>query len=454
LIDTTVSDNSAGSYGGGISTAGTANLGGSTISGNSAVSNGGGIDANTLTLTNCTVDGNVAATGDGGGFFAVTANLTDDTTVDGNWAGGSGGGIAVEDSDTVNGTATLTNCTVSDNFAAGEGGGLFCNGGGSGFSATLTNTTVSDNRTAGAGGGIAAEAATLAYSTVSHNHAGTEGGGIDAITATLTGSTVNGNSSASDGGGIHAETANLTNSTVSGNSSGRLGGGILADGGQLLFDTIAENSASQGGGVEQVDSDTPMIVNNTIIALNLVTFGGAGPDVHGSFNSLGTNLIGIYDSTVASGFNPVIFDQIGSLADPLLPGLSPFGNNGGPTETYSLLAGSKAIGTGVNLSLATLGLAAAPTDTTLTVSNAEPFAVGMLLRLDNEVVLVTAVDDDNNTLTVQRGALGTTPAAHLVGANLYIGTDQRGVPRPVHGAVDIGAYELGSIGNGTTNKNL
>ncbi|HEX3052211.1 MAG TPA: hypothetical protein VHP83_16245 [Aggregatilineaceae bacterium] len=51
--------------------------------------------------------------------------------------------------------------------------------------------------------------------------------------------------------------------------------------------------------------------------------------------------------------------------------------------------------------------------TTLTVSDADAaFSPGQLLRLDDEYVQVLAVDPVDNTLTISRGANGTTAASH------------------------------------------
>lgn len=63
----------------------------------------------------------------------------------------------------------------------------------------------------------------------------------------------------------------------------------------------------------------------------------------------------------------------------------------------------------------------APGTTSLTVSDADGadseaesprFQVGQLLRIEDEYLWVLAVDSATNTLTVQRGAQGTTAAAH------------------------------------------
>jgi hypothetical protein len=52
------------------------------------------------------------------------------------------------------------------------------------------------------------------------------------------------------------------------------------------------------------------------------------------------------------------------------------------------------------------------------------FAVGDAIRVNNEIMLVTAIDTSTETLTVTRGALGTTAAAaHAVGAEVIgVGT--------------------------------
>jgi len=78
---------------------------------------------------------------------------------------------------------------------------------------------------------------------------------------------------------------------------------------------------------------------NTIIALNT----GSSPDVAGTFNSFGHNLIG---TTNGSSGLPSPGDLVG-----LDPEVGPLANNGGPTLTVALLSGSPAIDAG-NTSLA------------------------------------------------------------------------------------------------------
>src|SRR6202022_2943055 len=71
-------------------------------------------------------------------------------------------------------------------------------------------------------------------------------------------------------------------------------------------------------------------------------------DVFGALNSGGDyNLIG--DGTGMTGLrNGVHGNLVGSAADPIAPPLGPLQDNGGPTLTHALLAGSPAIDAGNN----------------------------------------------------------------------------------------------------------
>lgn len=56
--------------------------------------------------------------------------------------------------------------------------------------------------------------------------------------------------------------------------------------------------------------------------------------------------------------------------------------------------------------------------TTVTVSDSSPFEVGDYIRVNSEVMFVSANDTDNEQLTIERGALGTTAAAHTSGDDI------------------------------------
>jgi len=314
-----------------------------TIVGNQSTSAGGGISnlngTGFIKLVRTTVARNVAgANANGGGVFVLSPGEL--TIVDGsirrNYSAGAGGGIYAP-------TATLTHTTIAENVAGAFGGGVRTN------SVTLTRCTIRGNVAASLGGGLFAPTqVTLTSSTVSGNSSFTgDGGGILAGAANVTNCTISGNSAAGNGGGMNAATATLTNATVSGNLSRTDGGGVYATTATMLNCTVVENIAVHGGGLFHNTGGT-FSVRNTIVALNLVDVSGFGPDVAGGpFTSQGHNLIG--DSSGGTGFtNGVNGDIVGTSADPIDPKLGPLQNNGGPTKTMALLAGSPAIDRGDN----------------------------------------------------------------------------------------------------------
>ncbi|MEA5417611.1 CHAT domain-containing protein [Spirulina sp. CCNP1310] len=343
LTDSTVSGNLA-DWGGGIQSSIGVMLTNSTISGNSGV-NGGGILAPVVTLTNSTVSGN-SANERGGGILNNGAVTLTNSTVSGNSANSDGGGIWS------NGAMTLTNSTVSGNSATFTGGGIYTLG-----VVTLTNSTVSGNSATFTGGGIWSNGeVTLTNSTVSGNSANLDGGGIFSDRAvTLTNSTVFGNSANSGGGMLVTfEAVTLTNSTISGNSASSHGGGIESFGAVTLNNsTIAFNTAGTLGGGLSFSGNNPHSINNTInktiIANNTAPTGpdvGIWSDTH-TFN-ISHSLILDTSGMNANGSTGIPTNGVNGNIVGLDPLLGPLQNNGGPTQTHALLAGSPAINAGNN----------------------------------------------------------------------------------------------------------
>ena len=218
---------------------------------------------------------------------------------------------------TQSGTVAISGLTVSN---GNVGGGIFNSG-----TLTLTNSTVSGNKSSAFGGGVFNQNSgtlTLTNSTVSGNTA-SSGGGIfnqSGGTLTLTNSTVSGNGSGGVGGGIvNGGTLTLTNNTVSGNTAGGVGGGIFNSGGTVTLHNTIVAGNFQGAGAAAND-----IVGNTVdssSSFNLIGTGGSG----GLTNGVNNNLVGVADARLA-----------------------PLANNGGPTQTHALLAGSPALDAGNN----------------------------------------------------------------------------------------------------------
>jgi CSLREA domain-containing protein len=317
----------------------------------------------------------------GGG---VTTTISGLTVANGKITGGStnqGGGILNS------GTLTITDSTVSGNSASGgtedDGGGIYNNG-----TLTITDSTISNNSASG-------------------GSSGNFGGGIVNFggTLTITDSTVSGNSasgSANFGGGIfnshddfnNGGTLTITDSTVSGNS--------------------ASGNFSQGGGIS--NNNSPVNARNTIVAGN--TGAPNSPDAFGTFTSQGHNLVGISDGS--TGFNQT-GDQTGTSASPLDPKLGPLANNGGPTQTMSLLPASPAIDAGDDC----VADAAHCGDPNVTQLTTDQRGAGFPRNVDGDGdgtahVDIGAVEVEspptlatNNGLTVNQGATGTIDNTRL-----------------------------------------
>ena len=288
---------------------------------------------------NCTLTSGVCSSG-GVTVFTVgngkTVNLTALTIQHGNTAtSGRGGGILNN-----GGILAVTNSTLTAN-SAGGGGGIGNNGG----TLTVTNSTFFGNTTT-IGGGIfqTSGTATVTNSTLSGNSASGGGGGITIYAGmfTVTNSTLSGNTASNGfGGGINNTngTLTVTNSTLY-NSSANTGGGIYHDGGMTTVtnSTLSGNSAVSSGGIR--NNNGTVTLTNTIVAGSLAL--GGGPNLNGTFTSGGHNLIDVIDGSSSGITNG---DAQGDMVNPN-PGLGPFGNYGGPTQTIPLLSGSPAIAHG------------------------------------------------------------------------------------------------------------
>jgi len=156
-------------------------------------------------------------------------------------------------------------------------------------------------------------------------------------TVILNNSTVSGNSTGKNGGGICNQygTVILNNSTVSGNSAGATygaGGGIFTYYGTIKLNSsiVSGNTAAEGNEV----ADASLLSNNksVITADSFNLFGHSGETSLQAFASRFTP--GAGDMTATSdGIRPTVLSAI----------LGPLADNGGPTLTHALPAGSPAI---------------------------------------------------------------------------------------------------------------
>jgi large repetitive protein len=256
-----------------------------------------------VVLTGLTIS-NGAHVGGGGIYDARGSNLTVSACTISNCHadildGGSGGGIYNY------GILTLSGCTISGDSArnSGEGGGILNAG-----QMRASNCTLSGD-SASSGGGI--------YDFFGHQ-------------VWLTNCTIAGNSAYS-GGGVYVgpgttTIVSLTNCTVSLNKANMLfgagGGGIYVAGILHLNNTI--------------------VAGNTVDGLQVTT----GADINGLVGAAsGHNLIGNGTGCSIDTGNGNI---VGSRYHLINAMLGPLQDNGGPTMTMALLAGSPAIGHALN----------------------------------------------------------------------------------------------------------
>ena len=261
-----------------------------------------------------------------------------------------GGGVDVH------GALVAINSSIVDNEAYTALGNAFGGGASVEGVAVLDHSTISGNLVSIGGTSIAAVGGidvagqlTMTYSTVANNRASGSVsstaaiGGLRAFGgASITQSTISGNSASGGTGGLRLYAIgapnSIINSTISGNSAPALGGLYASGETSIKNSTIAFNveTVSQSGGGARFVS-TSANVQSTIIAGN-VSGGGVAQNialgVSGSVSGA-NNLIGP---------SPSVTLPAGTIGGD--PKLFPLHDNGGPTLTHALRAGSPAIDKG------------------------------------------------------------------------------------------------------------
>ena len=333
-------------------------ISGLTIRGGSGVAQGGGVansDPAGLTIQDSEIAGNAAE--EGGGVFSSQPLVVQRARIAKNEASGAGGGIAISGR-----TAKFTSTAVLGNRAGQLGGGLWLQ---NVESAEITQSLVVGNvavasgkaSTPPSGGGInvttdprlGITSVQITDSTIRGNSAAGRGGGLlwEAPGTLSVERSLFAANTAEVGGGIatssgsaNAATAPLvlTNTTLSGNAA-EVGGGIERSFGSTILRgvTIAGNSATTGSGIA-FDSARPVysVATGAIIAntpANRNCARGTGAFAAGeSLSAPGTN--------IESGTGCHLGTPDLSSTDPLLGQLD---DNGGPTQTRALRAGSPAL---------------------------------------------------------------------------------------------------------------
>lgn len=262
------------------------------------------------------------------GTFAnrVEVTINDLTFRNGDADGDEGGAVLARDSN-----LTINRAVFENNRAGSDGGAMYTLN----FNGMITDSVFRGNQAAGSGGAIAFRSdpvgqATISGTTFVNNRAGDRGGAIAAFhPMTVQNSTFSGNQADNDGGAVWTDSdASMGYCTITGAQTG--GNGAL-------------NGA--------------IILRSTLVAGNTDTSPTTGnnyPDIAGFIGSDGYNLIGnVGDHDFnANTTGDRYGDPLGTTtpnsgavesSTPINPLLGPLADNGGPTPTHALLAGSPAL---------------------------------------------------------------------------------------------------------------
>lgn len=398
IVGTTARSTGYGSGGGAIFAWGDVELDDSSVSNSRSITAGGDYGAGGgaifafggVTLTGSTIESCRAEAPDratGGAVLNVFGPLVvNQSTVSGNTAratakldydyvpGDLDGGTAVAGGVySYAGGVQLNESVISGNVAQGDevgfGGGGFVVNDYYGVTA-FVDSVVRGNQGIGTSGGIAGgfgakysnAAVTIERSTISGNSASASdpggpgiAGGILSVVPRLivSSSTISGNEASAIAGGIFAGTASLVNTTVSGNSASVYGGALLlAPQGQgqdesvLSNSTITGNRAGTGAGVMLGEGE--VLLNSSIVFGNINTDPSVPPAYAFEADLDGDPAVVI---SASSANNLIEFSALTVPVDTLAsnPLLGPLANNGGPTWTHALGAGSPAIDAGNNV---------------------------------------------------------------------------------------------------------
>ena len=293
----------------------------------------------------------ITVRGAGAGLTTIDANQIDrvlqvkpsrtasisDVTVRGGLLGSGLGGAGIYNA----GSLTLSRVVITNNTHVALGGGILNEG-----TLAVFDSTIIGNR-ADVGAGIctfSGGSTTVDRSMIAQN-AARRGGGLFSSGPTVIRSSLITNNSAQDGAGIFLGSSTLsflTNTTVSGNFANTNGGGIYVILGTVNLNNVsvinndADHDRDQVGGIGGGVFVVPGAVlglRNSLIADNTV-LGFFDDDCNGVLTGYGRNML---RTTQGCSSNLAALSLITGAS------VGPLQNNGGPTLTHALLAGSQAI---------------------------------------------------------------------------------------------------------------
>jgi len=343
-------------------------IGGNANGGTASSQNGGGIFNNTgnITLANITFQNNRAYNNGGGMYNASGSNtILSNVTFNENKAQSKDGGGMYNDWSS---NSTLSNVTFNNNSAYWRGGGM-SNGPYNSLitdSNVVLNNVIFNGNSAYFGGGFSSSrgSLTLTNVTFSNNLAYYMCGGLEdgSIFSTLTNVNFNDNiANNTDGGGMckMGGSSTLTNVTFTRNH-GDIGGGILNSNSSPVFSNVTfnDNTGQIGGGMGNWNA-SPTLNNVTFSNNYSYQYGGGIGNMSSSNPTIRNTILwgntAYLDSTQIynNGSTSIVSNSVvqggypgGTNIIAANPLLGTIDNNGGFTQTISLLAGSPAIDMG------------------------------------------------------------------------------------------------------------
>lgn len=442
LDDSSLADNQAYRYGGGMAVKYGGSLGeaiATTITGNLAgpayirSSRGGGSGYSGG-------GGGMAVLYGGEAYLAYGGELTNNVAL-------QGGGIL-----SVGGLAGVADSLVEGNYASYGGGvqaGLLGpvvtgneeRGGPGGGMVFLASSTVSGNQAGAAGGVLAVSGGqTIVYDSSIEANTANLGAGLTSYNgiASVKYSTVAGNAASNYGGGIAALgadcEANVTNSLISGNSA-ESGGGVYisACDGYIGYSTISGNSAvAAGGAFIEAGSIQPEMLNTTVSGNSAESIGGLyAIGLAADFITVAGN-----EST---GTTPVTRGRFRGTAEAGGALMVAYGN--GIDVGNSIFSGNTAAGSPLDLAFVSAGGPGA-LDYSLVQAPGNNLPAGSGNLIGDDPLLAPLTDNGGPTPT--HAVASGSPVIDAGDPATSVAFDQRGDPfvRQSGGRADMGAYEL------------
>ena len=370
------------------------------------------------------------------GLPTITSTLTingSNSTIMRSIAGGTPNFRIMAVQGTADQVVTLNNLTISngDVTAGAGGGGIFNNGPGT---INLNNVTVTRNSANGGGNGVENDeigTININNSNIVDNDGPGRDGGVNndrgGGTVNITDSNISDNDKTSSGlfgaGGVgnnSGGTVNITRTTISNNTNAhdRSTGGVWNNSGGILNiseSLIINNRGFEGGGVTNQSNGTTNITNTTIKNNIGLKFGG------GVYND-GTGDTNIDSCTISGNTSPSG------------PNINDDSSSSGQINIINTIVGDNLNDGNCNLSLDIISQGY-----NIDSGNSCNFNnIGDMVNTDP--LLGPLGFNGGPTLTC--ALLPGSPAINTGNPNCPPpDTDQRGVPRPVDGRCDIGAFE-------------